>query len=118
MCLNLRGPLPVYWYSPEPQLLEELQTSAHRVVAPAQCPQTFDVMVSVYIDNHNPARPPGYIDPHDLDVDPGLLLATDSASFHVTSHQGTFKQHFLCTVRRDERRTWRARCEYLGRSLS
>jgi len=117
-CLTLPGPAPAYWYSPEPQLLEELRTPAHRVVVPAQCPHTYDVMASVYIDNHNPVRPPGYIDPHNVDVDKYELVGADSVSVVVTAHQGTLKRHYSCSAHRDQHQAWRARCRYLGMSMA
>jgi hypothetical protein len=122
VCLTLPGPAPAYWYSPEPRLLEELRTSAHRVVGPRQCPQTYDLMYVVTVDsigrNVAPVRPPGYIDPHDVDVHTYQLLGADSVSLVAVAHQGTRNRHFECSARRDPGGAWRARCDYKGMSMS
>jgi hypothetical protein len=121
VCLTLPGPPPAYWYSPEPRLLEELRTPAHRVVGPLHCPQTYDLMY-VMVDsngrNLTPVRPPGYIDPHDVDVHTYQLLGSDSLSLVAVAHQGTRNRHFECTAHRNSREAWRAHCDYKGMSIS
>src|SRR3954470_9010861 len=101
VCLTLPGPAPAFWYSPEPRLLEELQTTTHRVVAPLQCPQTYDLMYSVMVDNSATTRPPGYIDPYDIGVYTYQLLGSDSAAVVAVAHQGTRNHHYVCGARRD-----------------
>ena len=105
----------------EPRLLDELRTPAHRVVGPPQCPQTYDVMY-VIVDtsggNITPARPPGYIDPHEVDVQTYQLVGSDSVSLVVVAHQGTWNRHFDCAARRDPHGAWRGRCDYRGMSMS
>jgi hypothetical protein len=118
VCLTLPGPPPTYWYAPEPRLLAGLQATTHRVVAPDNCPQTYDLMASVMVDNSMPARPPGYIDPYDTDVWRYQLFGSDSASVVAVAHQGTLNHHYVCSARRDAGRAWRGHCEYKGRTMS
>ena len=119
--LTFPGPAPAYWYSPEPRLLEELRTPAHRIVGPLQCPQTYDLMY-VMVDssgrNITPVRPPGYIDPYDVVVNTYQLVGGDSASISATAHQGTRNHHYACAARRDAAEMWSARCKYQGMSMS
>jgi hypothetical protein len=121
VCLTLPGPAPAYWYSPARRLLEELRTPEHRVVGPLQCPQAYDLMYGVADStgqNITPVRPPGYIDPHDVGVYTYQQVGSDSVSLVAVAHQGTTNRHFACTARRDSGGTWRARCDYKGRSMS
>lgn len=121
VCLTFSGPAPAYWYSPEPQLLEELRTPTRRVVGSPQCPQTYDLMY-VMVDsngrNITPIRPPGYIDPYNVVVHTYQLLGSDSASIKATAHQGTRNHHYACAARRAASGTWSARCDYQGMSMS
>jgi hypothetical protein len=121
VCLTLPGPAPAYWYSPDAGLLERLQTSTHRVVRPAQCPHTYDLMYVMRDSagrNITPVRPPGYVDPYDVVVRAYRLHESDSASVTVTAHQGTRNHHYECAARREAPGTWRARCDYQGMSMS
>jgi hypothetical protein len=68
--------------------------------------------------NVAPVRPPGYIDPHDVDVHTYQLLGADSVSLVAVAHQGTRNRHFECSARRDPGGAWRARCDYKGMSMS
>jgi hypothetical protein len=120
-CLVVRGGPPGYAYNLDERLLSNLRVTSRPVLAWENCPPTFDEMY-VLVDTAgrpiNPARPPGYVDPHRVDVVEHGLVGTDSAYVSVRASQGTLNRYYQCSARRTNQRMWRASCVYSGMSVS
>lgn len=121
VCLTLSGPPPVYWYSPDASLLSAIRGGARRVVAPSDCPPTYDRMI-VVVDSAgrvlDPVRPPSYIDPYDVVVREPVVVDADSAMVVTDVHQGAWNTHYKCTARRNPGGKWIAQCWRTGTSIS
>lgn len=121
VCLVLRGGPPSYAYNPDDKLLGSLRVTSRPVAAWDDCPPTYDLMY-VLVDSAghpiNRARPPGYTDPHAVDVVEYGFAGTDSAFMSVRASQGTLNRHYRCSARRTSQRKWRPNCFYTGTSVS
>ena len=120
-CVTLSGPPPAYWYGPDTALLTKIQSPTRRVVAPGECPPTYDSMVAL-VDSggrsRNPIRPTGYVDPHEIIVREQPIIAADSAVVMIDAHQGTLNDNYRCVARRALRGSWVAECRKIRTSIS
>jgi hypothetical protein len=119
-CVVLRGGAPSFWYDPDSSLLASLRSTRRPVLRASECPPTYDVM-AVYRDSAGndvtPRRPPGYVDPFQIQIQEQRLIGTDSAYAVVRASQGTFNYGYVCGARYRGTR-WQASCRYGGRSIS
>jgi len=88
-------------YRAEPSDLQHLAEPRRRYVARAQCPRTYASMI-VTLDSHghpvDPA-PPGYVDPHHLEIGLPGRWTTDRLDVDVFLVQGTRTDKYLCFTR-------------------
>jgi hypothetical protein len=107
LCLTMmggpEGPRP-----PSRALLGSLQ-SRRLVVAQADCPVTYESMITP-IDSqgrpNRPERPTGYVDPYQLSVARPQFEGVGYAWVHIRQLQGTRGRAFLCTTQSLSGRVW------------
>ena len=80
-------------------ILPRLQTR-RRVVREADCPPTYTQMVIITDSLGRPTnpKPPGYVDPHRIQLSRPQFVASHSGSVEVQHYQGTVGRRLRCEV--------------------